>query len=142
MTHLSFTLKAPKPSHNRTIEEYHTLGDHIRKTRTDRNEPQSCVAHLTDVDTMTITNWELNRNEPMIHHVPKIISYLGYTPLLNLAGTSLSKKLKQFMYVNGLTQKECAMRFGVDPATIRRTLDEKSVNQKTRKKLLNRISFQ
>ena len=142
MTHLSFTLKAPKPSHNRTIDECHTLGDHIRKIRIDRNESQSCVAHLLGTTTDTITNWELGRNKPMAHHTPLILTYLGYTPLLDFAGTSLSKKLKQFMYVNGLTQKECAEKLGIDSGTIRRVIDEKNINKKTRNKLLNHIAFQ
>jgi DNA-binding XRE family transcriptional regulator len=140
VTHLSFTLKAPKPSHNRTVEECHTLGDHIRKIRIDRNESQSCVAHLLGTTTDTITNWELGRNKPMAHHTPLILTYLGYTPLLAFAGTSLSKKLKQFMYVNGLTQKECAKKLEVDPQTIGRAVDGERVFNKTTRRIILSIS--
>ena len=72
----------------------------------------------------------------------KILEYLGYTPLFQLAGNSLSKRLKQFMFVNGLSQKECARKLGIDPATIRGVLKERSVNQTTKNKLQNRIVFQ
>jgi transcriptional regulator with XRE-family HTH domain len=137
---LSFTLQAPKPSNNRAIEECVTLGDHLRRKRLEGNESQSCIAHLTGVKTDTITNWELNRHEPMIQYIPKILAYLGYTPLFDLAGTTCSKKLKQFMYVNGLTQKECAMKLDIDPTTIRKILEERKVNQKTIFKIFNRIS--
>jgi transcriptional regulator with XRE-family HTH domain len=116
------------------------LGDHISKIRIDRNESQSCVAHLLSVTTDIITNWELNRNIPHVKYAPKIIEYLEYTPLFDLAGNTLSKRVQQLIFTNGLTQKDCAMRFGLDPATIRRTIEEKIVNQKTRDNLQNRIS--
>ena len=97
---------------------------------------QGCVAQMLSVETDTITNWELNRNTPHIQYVPKILEYLGYTPLFDLAGNSLSKRLEQFMYVYGLTQKECARRLGVDSATISRTLNGKRVNNVTLEKIV------
>jgi len=86
------TLKAPRPSHIREIDECNTLGDHLRRARQQQQHYQPFVAQKLNVNTLTITNWELNRNQPMGHHIPKIIEYLGYTPLFNLAGNTLSKK--------------------------------------------------
>ena len=105
-------------------------------------EPQGFVSQMLSVSTNTITGWELNRNTPQVKYIPRIINFLGYTPLFNLAGNSLSKRLKQFMYVNGLSQKECAKKLGVDPATIQRVVEERDVHKTTRNKLQNRIVFQ
>ncbi len=134
MSHLSFTLKAPKISHSRTFKECHTLGDHLRKTRTDRNESQSYVAQklgLTRTDSLT--NWELNHFQPQARYNPLIIDYLGYTPLNNLVGTSLSKRIGQFLYVNGLTIKEGAENIDIDPSSLSKLIHEQKVITRTRK---------
>ena len=46
------------------------------------------------------------------------------------------------MYVHGLSQKECAKKLGVDPATIRRVIEESGMHKATRNKLQNQIVFQ
>jgi hypothetical protein len=69
----------------------------------------------------------LSRNEPQVHYVPRIIEYLGYTPLFDLAGTSLGKRIGQQLFVNGLTQREFAKHVDVDPLTISRIVEEKGV---------------
>ena len=100
MTKCEIVLKAPRLCLYCEIEECTTLGDHIRKTRIEVNEPQGCVGQMLSVKTDTITNWELNRNTPQVKYVPKIIKYLGYTSLFHLPGNSLSQSLKQFMYMD------------------------------------------
>jgi DNA-binding transcriptional regulator YiaG len=44
--------------------EFATLGDHLRKTRLDRGLSQSDVASILQVDTDTVTTWEMNRHQP------------------------------------------------------------------------------
>jgi DNA-binding XRE family transcriptional regulator len=87
-------------------------------------ESQGCVAQILKVTTDTITNRELNRHEPQIHFYPKIIEYLGYCPMFDLAGTSQAKIYKQYMFLNGLTQKEYAKELGIDPQTLKRRLKQ------------------
>jgi DNA-binding Xre family transcriptional regulator len=94
-----------------------------------------------EVTTDTITNWELGRNVPLPHYIPKILAHLGYTPIFDLADTQLSKRLRQFMYIKGLKQKECAEVFGIDSETVSRIVEGKntysSIMQKIEQKLKN-----
>jgi len=59
------------------------LGDHIRKTRLDRELTQNQVATLIGVATDTVTNWELNRNSPRKGYYSAIYDFLGKVPLIN-----------------------------------------------------------
>lgn len=133
MSRLSFTLKASIAPKNRGIEECVTLGDHLRKTRIDRNESQPCVAQklgLTRTDSLT--NWELNHFQPQARFNPKIIEYLGYTPLYDLAGTSFSKRIKQHLYVYGCSRKILSDKIGIDPASVSKLIDGKKLQVKTK----------
>ena len=115
-------LKASRPQHLWDINECNTLGEHMRRKRIHSNESQPCVAQKLNVTTDTITNWELNRNTPQVHFHPQIIKYLSYCPLFELAGTSQSKRLQQYMFTKGRTQKEYAYELGIDPQTLKRKI--------------------
>lgn len=64
----------------------------------------------------TISNWELNRNEPEVQCYPKIIDFLGYVPFS--MGESFPARLKAYRMVKGLTQQELARELGVDRSTM------------------------
>lgn len=73
-------LKAKKPNKKPYPKELVTYGDHLRTKRLDLNLFQPQVAKIINVTTDSITNWELNRNEPNLNQIPKIILFLGYKP--------------------------------------------------------------
>ena len=77
---------------------------------------QSDVAQLLLADKTSVFNWENNRTTPQVHHIPKIIDFLGYNPL-PVAG-SLSEKLKAARRTLGLSQRAMAKRLGIDPGTL------------------------
>ncbi|KAA3630601.1 MAG: XRE family transcriptional regulator [Bacteroidetes bacterium] len=87
-----FCFKSKRPVNPAYPEELNTLGDHLRKVRLDRNLSQPDVAKLLGVTTDTVTNWELNRNQPRAKFVNKIISFLDYIPFRNLINDTLSEK--------------------------------------------------
>jgi DNA-binding XRE family transcriptional regulator len=58
-----------------------TYGDHVRAKRLDSGLLQRQVADIIGVDETTIYNWENNRVEPAAQLVPRIIQFLGYSPL-------------------------------------------------------------
>lgn len=91
-----------------------TYGDHLRKKRLDLKLSQPQVAKIINVMTDTITNWELNRTEPPITYVPKIISFLGYSPI------SHQNPIINYRIQKGLTQKELARILKIDPGTLAR----------------------
>ena len=82
-------------------------------------------------DKTSVFNWENNRTAPQVHHIPKIINFLGYNPLP--AVRSLSEKLMAARRTLGLSQRAMAKRLGVDPTTLARW--EKGIGKQSRKQL-------
>jgi DNA-binding XRE family transcriptional regulator len=74
-------LRCKRPRNPAYPVETITLGDHIRKTRLDRELTQNQVATMIGVATDTITNWELNRNSPRKSYYSAIYDFLGKVPL-------------------------------------------------------------
>lgn len=111
------TLKAQKPSH--IPHNPHSLGEHIRKRRLEQNLFQTDIALIIGVEETSIYNWENNRSTPIIKHIPKIIEFLGYTPDI-FPHETLGEKLTYYRKIHGLSQKELAMKLGIDQTTLRR----------------------
>lgn len=84
------------------------LGDHLRRKRLHSKEPQRFVAQKLKVKggNFTLINWEMDYNKPKPEYNQRIIHYLGYTPLLDLAGTTTNKRLKQHLFTQGLSQTD------------------------------------
>jgi len=107
-----FNFKSKKPNRKPYPKELKTIGDHIRKRRLDLNLYQSQVAEIINVETDTITNWEMNRYQPNLRFIPKIISFLGYSPIKE------ENPMKRYMIEKGISQNELAMIIGVDESII------------------------
>jgi transcriptional regulator with XRE-family HTH domain len=114
-------LKASKPNRKPYPKELITYGDHLRKKRLDLNLSQPQVAQMLNVTPDSIINWELNRNTPDLSYIPKIISFLGYTP-----ETSLNP-IKQYRIEKGLSQKEMARMLKLTQQHCRGLREEKEV---------------
>ena len=89
---------------------------------------QKEAAERIGVTTDTITNWELNRTEPEIQYLPKIIAFLGYVPFS--PGESFPERLKAYRMLKGLTQWQLARELDVDPTTVRKWESGKSQPRK------------
>jgi len=111
-------LTATKPRSLQYPKELKTLGDHIRKRRLDLKLFQRQVADQIGVTESTIFNWESNETSPQVHHLPKIIRFLGYNPLPETE--SLRERLILRQKLLGLSQKAMAKRLGVDETTLRK----------------------
>jgi len=77
------------------------------------------LAKLLVVDPATITNWEKGHTKPPLRYLPKIIQFLGYSPLGDEQKT-LGEKLLIYRPIQGIKQKDLARRIGIDPATLSR----------------------
>jgi transcriptional regulator with XRE-family HTH domain len=110
----NIVLKAQKPNKKPYPKELVTYGDHLRQRRLDLDLKQSEVAKIINVTPDTITNWELNRNEPTLTYIPKIISFLGYSPIFH-QNTIINYRMQ-----NGLSQRELARILKIDPVTLAR----------------------
>jgi transcriptional regulator with XRE-family HTH domain len=79
---------------------------------------QKDVAQQIGVNTASIYNWEANRTKPEVHFMAAIVRFLGYNPLP--AGQSWAERLVRGRISLGLSQKQAALRIGVDPSTLAR----------------------
>jgi transcriptional regulator with XRE-family HTH domain len=106
------SLKAAKPTKIRQNPQ--TWGNHIKKRRLELGRYQAQVALILGVTESTVTNWEKHRTNPTLHLLPKIIEFLGYDPMPTETKT-LSDMLLRYRKSRGVTQKELAMKIGIDP---------------------------
>src|SRR5262245_36151734 len=58
-----------------------TLGDHLRKARSEKGLSQRELAHLLGVDVTTVTGWEGGHHTPPVPQRGQIIQFLGFDPL-------------------------------------------------------------
>lgn len=125
------TFKAKKPNRKPYPKELKTYGDHIRKKRLDLDLSQPQVAKIIKVDKNSITQWELNHTKPQTKQIPKIISFLGYSPKLE------QNKIKRYRIERGITQKEMAKILDIDPTTLARVEggESKRMNKETQEKI-------
>ena len=129
------TLKAKKPNKKPYPKELNTYGDHLRKKRLDLDLSQPQVAKTIQVDENSITQWELNHTKPQVKQIPKIISFLGYSPKM------YESKFKQYRIERGITQKEMARILDIDPTTLAKIENGNSkISIEVRKKLCYQFS--
>jgi DNA-binding XRE family transcriptional regulator len=94
-----------------------TLGDHLRKTRLDRNLSQPKVAKILNVSDETILSWEKNKTKPSPKDASKIIQFLGYFPF-KWEHECLFTNVNYARMIAGHTLKEMANEIGCDPTTL------------------------
>lgn len=69
-----------KTSWAEDLRSLSTWGEHLRYVRTKRQLSQKEVAQMFGINVSTVASWELKRNVPQTHFLPKIIEFLGYVP--------------------------------------------------------------
>jgi transcriptional regulator with XRE-family HTH domain len=105
-------------SRNRVPEKLETIGDHLLRRRLTLKLLQQHVAEQLGVNKASIYNWENNRSKPDLKFMPGIIQFLGYNP--SPPSERWADRLVHGRTAMGLTQKQAAVRIGVDPCTLAR----------------------
>ncbi len=75
------------------------------------------VGRTLGVKAHTMALWELGLHHVSIKYLPAVIQFLGFDPTPEV--TSLSERLRIVRRRLGVSQRELAKRFGMDPKTIR-----------------------
>jgi transcriptional regulator with XRE-family HTH domain len=75
------------------------------------------VSHRVGIDKTTVSDWERNRDDAVVHLLPQVIHFLQYMPFS--LGSSLPEQLRAYRQANGLSQTESALRLSVSECTIR-----------------------
>ena len=109
------TSKLPLPA--RYPKELKSFADHLRKRRYDLKLSQPQVAKIIGVSTDTITYWENERSQPLLMNIPKIVSFLRYSPF-NIEAKTIGDQIKNLRFQKGLSQKKLAELLDVDPSTL------------------------
>jgi len=100
------------PPLKRYVAPFLDLGTHIRQRRIELHISRDTLAQLFAVTKDTIVYWETQQIAPDITKFPMIISFLGYNPLASETDT-LGRKIKQYRYLHGLSQRKLAIQLGV-----------------------------
>jgi DNA-binding transcriptional regulator YiaG len=112
-----FTHTAQKPSNIPQILK--TWGDHILKRRLELKLFQRELAQILGVNETSIYDWEKHRTDPMMHLIPRITQFLGYTPPLFTRQTT-GQKIVAFRHIRGMSQRALARTLKVDSGTLGR----------------------
>ncbi|MEW7975007.1 MAG: helix-turn-helix transcriptional regulator [Candidatus Thiodiazotropha endolucinida] len=112
------TLKTRKTRSYPSLEDCHTLGDHLKQVRLKRGLRQSDVASRLGINPWTLRNWEHNRTEPRVQYYPAVMAFLGYCPCQR--GDTLGMKMMLHRTHRGLSQKAFAGIVGVDSGSVSR----------------------
>lgn len=116
---VTLVLQGVKPQPKGYPIECKTIGDHIRKNRMNRELSQPELSEILNVSTSTITNWELNRSQPLDINLPLIIDFLGYTPKQpSYIKSLLSNPIFQHRAKHGILLKDLAKKLGVNRGTL------------------------
>jgi len=113
LPYLRITLKCLK--NNNIAPPPQTLGEHIKRKRTQKGLTQAQAASLMGVDAFTVLNWEKGKTEPPIQTIPAILQFLGYDPFPK--PKTFSERMFALRRVKGWTIKEAAEQLSVDEGT-------------------------
>ena len=94
------------------------MGERLQHRRRALGHRRIDAARVMGVDPKTVMWWERDTHEPVIHHWPGVIQYLGYEPWPE--PQMLPKKLLAERRRRGLSIAEAAHIVGVDEGTFGR----------------------
>jgi DNA-binding XRE family transcriptional regulator len=124
-----------KPKNIKYIENPKNLGDKIKNKRLELGITQGEAANSIGASRSATMDWENGIGEPTIDFYPAIISFLGYIPF-EFDKSKLSDRLREYRFLNGLSQEVLGKKIGIGGATIHRIEQGKSkMNNKTTKAL-------
>jgi transcriptional regulator with XRE-family HTH domain len=102
----------------RVPTELNTVGDHIRLRRLGLKMLQREVAERLGVGETSVSKWEADTSQPDLKYMPAVIQFLGCNPLS--AAKGWGERLVRQRATLGLSQKDAALKIGVDPGTLAR----------------------
>ena len=112
-------ITAKRPKSAKYPKTLAALGDHIRTRRLELKLFQREVAQLLGVNETSVYDWEKHRTHPMMHLIPRITQFLGYTPQF-FSEQTIGQKIVAYRHIRGMSQRVLALTLKVDPATLRR----------------------
>jgi transcriptional regulator with XRE-family HTH domain len=100
-----------------SIPEPTTLGQHIRKRRTELQLTLKEVGKLLGTDDRSVSNWEKGRTVPAVYRLPAIIRFVGYSPVPQ--PRTIAERLAAKRLERGWSRKVASRHWGIDESTLR-----------------------
>lgn len=97
--------------------ELKTIADHLKKKRFDLELIQKEVAMKLGITEDCYYLWEGNKALPQVHHMPKIIAFLGYIPV-SIDVSTIMGRIKYYRFMKGLSHKRMGKLLNVNATTI------------------------
>jgi DNA-binding XRE family transcriptional regulator len=133
------TLTAKRPQNPDYPKELTTLGDHIRKRRLDLGLRQKDVSTTIRVSELTVNGWERHRYSPCLACLPRIISFLTYTPPpFDEIPDNVVDRIRLYRRTHGFNQEKLSELIGIDETTIAKW---ERGEHKPSKKIIEKISI-
>jgi transcriptional regulator with XRE-family HTH domain len=115
------------------------MGDHLRARRLDLGLFQKDVAAQIICTVNTITNWELNRCQPELQYLLRIIQFLGYDPTEEAELQSIGARLRAKRRRLGLTIRQLARILETDFSTLQHWETGRNRPTKKSRELIHRF---
>jgi transcriptional regulator with XRE-family HTH domain len=97
-------------------KEFLHLGDHIRAKRLERGLQIKELAKQLTADEGSVAAWESGRRHPSLRKLHRLLDFLGHDP--RPKAMTLGQRLRKVRTAAGLSTRELADEFGVDPCTL------------------------
>jgi transcriptional regulator with XRE-family HTH domain len=94
-----------------------TWGTIVRKRRLDLGLRQKDIARRLETSLFNVWNWERNVTGPSLRFIPRIVRFLGSSPL-DTSDLPLGRQILTYRRLHGLRQENLARQLGVDPSTL------------------------
>jgi transcriptional regulator with XRE-family HTH domain len=89
----------------------------LKSRRLDLGLRQKDLARRLGTSLFNIWNWERNVTGPSLRFLPRIVKFLGYSPL-DASDLTLGQQILTYRRFHGLRQEDLARQLGVDPSTL------------------------
>jgi transcriptional regulator with XRE-family HTH domain len=102
-------------------ESPRALGEHLKKRRRQLGLLQREAAERMGVSAETISDWEMDKTEPVASQFRPVVAFLGYDPMPG--PSTLAERLQAKRRALGVTFSQVARYFGWDAGTLTRYLN-------------------
>ncbi len=101
----------------------------------DREMTQSEVANLLGLTTSTIENWEANRHQVMLMHIPAVAEFLGYCLVEYHAEGGWKQTLLNYRKQRGWKLEKMAKKLKIDELSLIKIERGEKLMKKTQERI-------
>ena len=112
-----------------------TLTEHVKRARMDKELTQKQVAEALNLTTDTIENWEANRNQVKLMHIPAVTKFLGYCLVEYHKEGGWKQTLLNYRKQRGWSSLKMAKFFKIDEGSLKKIERGEKLMKKIEKRI-------